>query len=92
MGPYAPILMFAARENELAAEYEHGSVSYGAFTFTMAKRLRRFRRAPTFSNLIKGVRQELKELGYQQTPEVSGPATKLDGQVPVGRWRENGKA
>ncbi|MFT3814802.1 MAG: caspase family protein [Acidovorax sp.] len=87
-GPYLPLLMFAAGQNELAAEYDHGSTAYGAFTFAVAKHLRRLRRAPTFSRLIASVRRELVQLGYQQTPTISGPAAKMQQAVPIFRWRQ----
>lgn len=88
LGPYMPVLIFAARENELAAEYEHGSVSYGAFTFTLTKQLRQYRQIPTFAGLIKDTTKELASLGYHQTPEITGPRDKTGAEVPIGRWRE----
>jgi len=90
-GPYLPLLIFAAGQNELAAEYDHGATAYGAFTFAMAKQLRRSNKPPTFSRLVSGVRKELVQLGYQQTPSASGPSQKLEQVVPMLRWREAGK-
>lgn len=91
-GPYLPLLLFAASQNELAAEYDHGATSYGAFTFAMAKQLRAGRKPPTFTRLVSGVRKELVALGYQQTPSASGPRDKLDAVVPMLRWRDTPRA
>ncbi|MBS0506015.1 MAG: caspase family protein [Proteobacteria bacterium] len=85
-GPYVPLLLFAAEESELAAEYDHGSTAYGAFTFALVKRLRASVKALSFQQLVLGVRQELKALGYHQTPTISGPRIKRDGKVPLARW------
>ena len=85
-GPYVPLLLFAADEQELAAEYDHGSTAYGAFTFTLVKRLRASHRALSFQQLVLGVRRELKDLGYHQTPTISGPKVKREGKLPFGRW------
>jgi phospholipase C len=90
-GPYLPLLVFAAGQNQLAAEYDHGATAYGAFTFAMAKRLRQSRKPPSFATLIAGVRKEMAQLGYQQTPSASGPRDKLDQVIPMLRWRESGK-
>ena len=88
-GPYLPLLVFAAGQNELAAEYDHGATAYGAFTFAMNKQLRqRQARPPSFAKLVAGVRKELLQLGYQQTPTASGPQDKLDQPLPMLRWRE----
>lgn len=87
-GPYVPLLLFAAAEQELASEYDHGSTAYGAFSYVLAKQLRAAKRAPNFSTLLRGVRKELVELGYDQTPQVYGPKDKVDAAVPIGRWRE----
>ncbi|MBS0466103.1 MAG: caspase family protein [Proteobacteria bacterium] len=87
-GPYVPLLLFAADERELAAEYDHGSTAYGAFTFTLVKRLRAAQRPLSFLRLVQGVRQELVALGYHQTPTISGPGLKCKDQVPLGRWTQ----
>jgi hypothetical protein len=86
-GPFMPLLLYAARENELAGEYDHGSVVQGAFTFSLVKQLRAARRAPTFVSLVKSVGKELAALGYAQTPEIAGPSARVNGRVPLGRPR-----
>jgi len=89
-GPYMPVLIYAARQDELAAEYDHGSVAQGAFTFCMVKQLRaKPRNPPTFEGLVKSVRGELLRLGYQQTPEIAGPEIKITQKVPMMRWKTN---
>ena len=87
-GPYAPLLIYAAGEDELAAEYDHGAISYGAFTFALAKRARQPGVAPSFKALVDGVRDELSALGYQQTPQLAGPEAKREAALPIGLWRK----
>ena len=36
-GPYLPVIIEACKEEETAAEYLHGQVSYGAFTFALCQ-------------------------------------------------------
>jgi hypothetical protein len=85
-GPYMPVLVYACKENELAYEYMHGAVSHGAFTFSLAKTLRREvreRRArPTYHDLVRMVRRDLRVLGYDQVPSLAGPREKLALAVP----------
>lgn len=85
LGPYMPVLIYAARQDELAAEYDHGSVAQGAFTFCFVKGLRAARKPPTFGALVKSVRGELAALGYQQNPEIVGPAVRTRERIPLGR-------
>ncbi|MCD5364644.1 caspase family protein, partial [Chromobacterium aquaticum] len=89
-GPYVPLLLFAAGQAELASEYNHGAAAYGAFTFTLAKRLRAAAQPLSFAALIAEVRQELQALGYQQTPTLSGHPDKMAALVPAQRWKQPG--
>jgi phospholipase C len=86
-GPYVPTLVCAASDSQLAAEYDHGAIAYGAFTFCLVKQLRALRRPTTFRRLVQNVNRELRALGYTQTPSVEGPAIKLDKVgMPFGQW------
>jgi metacaspase-1 len=83
-GPYMPLLMYACGEKELASEYEHGSVSYGAFTFVLARTLREMKQGDGRSSLeaaVKDTRTELVRLGYSQTPEMIGSSAKYTARV-----------
>ena len=40
-GPYMPILLEACTENQSAYEYQHGAVSYGAFTYGLCEALKK---------------------------------------------------
>jgi len=85
-GPYMPMLLYACRENELSYEYVHGSVPYGAFTYSLAKTLRRETRrrkraAPTFRELVDLVRDDMRDLGYDQKPAVTGPRAKIAAAI-----------
>jgi metacaspase-1 len=42
-GPFLPVLIYASREEEFSFEYQHGSIAHGAFTYCLAKTLRRDR-------------------------------------------------
>jgi hypothetical protein len=78
-GPYMPLMMFACGEGQLASEYEHGAISYGAFSYVFAKTLREQKsrkKNATLKQLVSLSAAELKYLGYDQTPEMVGPAKK----------------
>ena len=74
-GPYMPIILEACAENQSAYEYQHGSVSYGAFTYALCEGLNRGRKpdkknepAITFEKLIEVAKKRVK-------PVASGPQT-----------------
>ena len=77
-GPYLPVLVYAAREDQLSYEYRHGALAYGAFTYCLAKTLRRDRRLKqpklTFEALVATVGKELAALGYAQQPTLVAPS------------------
>lgn len=84
VGPYLPLIIEACAEDQFSYEYRHGVHSYGAFTFAFAKRLRKAKRI-SFERLVTGTRDELKELGYQQTPQILGPSRITSARVP---WQD----
>ena len=73
-GPYMPIILEACTEKQSAYEYQHGSVSYGAFTYALCESLNMGRapekKAPplTFEMLINATKKRVK-------PVASGPQT-----------------
>ncbi len=73
-GPYMPIILEACAEDQSAYEYQHGSVSYGAFTYALCESLNMGRapekKAPllTFEMLINATKKRVK-------PVASGPQT-----------------
>ncbi len=84
-GPYLPVLLYACRESQLAAEYRHGVTSYGAFTYCLTEMLdgeRQRGRNPDFISLMDGVIVRLKALGYDQVPQCVGPKVVLSAQIP----------
>lgn len=81
VGPYLPLIIEASSEEQFSYEYRHGATSYGAFTYALSKRLRQS--GPiTFKKLVADTRAELAELGYQQTPQILGPAKIMSARVP----------
>ncbi len=86
-GPYMPLLLYACEESEFSYEYQHGNTSYGAFTYSFAKWLRRHRaargRGITFAQLVAKVRKELQTLGYAQHPQLVGPTAWKRAVVPL---------
>ena len=71
---------------EFAHEYEHGPIHHGAFTYSLVKRLRAARRRQqtlSFEQLVRGVRQELQQLGYTQTPQLVAPSAVRGRAVPL---------
>ena len=86
-GPFMPLLLYACGENQLASEYDHGSVAYGAFTFVLAKTMRETRARPSESALetvIKQASDTLATLGYQQKPEFVGASSKYPADTHLG--------
>ena len=86
-GPFMPLMMFACGEGELASEYEHGAISYGAFSYVFAKTLREQnsrRKKATLKQLVGMSAAELARLGYDQTPELVGPSAKYKAGTLVG--------
>ena len=84
-GPFIPILLEACSEEEYSYEYRHGVTSYGAFTYCLANIMRKLRggaKPVTFEELIKAVAQRLKELKYQQTPNLVCPRDKCSHVIP----------
>jgi metacaspase-1 len=86
-GPYMPVIFQACAADELAQEYVHGSVSYGAFTYVTAKVYRETpkRVGRTFHSLIEEAKSQMELIGVNQTPAISGPERILNRQVP---WRK----
>ncbi len=87
-GPYLPVIFQACQESELACEYHHGAVPYGAFTFVTTNILRQHaaqKKTITFASLIKRTNSALKALGYTQTPVLVGPSVKMRKPMP---WKK----
>lgn len=82
-GPFLPVLLEACDEGQLAYEYRHGFISYGAFTYSVAKILRD-RPGATFADLATATSGILKDLGFDQTPQILGPSPILRHAVPGG--------
>lgn len=87
LGPYWPLLLFACGEQELAGEYHHGPIAYGAFTFALVKILRdrgKSGKRIAFGQLVEQTARLLRspDLGFDQTPQAHGPAEKLRAAVP----------
>ncbi|MFJ4255998.1 alkaline phosphatase family protein [Pseudomonas monteilii] len=84
-GPYLPLLLFAAMENQKASEYEAGAASYGAFTYTLVEQLRRARESGNtlrFDELIAHVCRVLADRSPGQTPELVGPRNIRSSPCP----------
>jgi len=86
-GPYMPLLLEACGEKEYSYEYKHGVTSYGAFTYSLTTILRQINRKKkqdkvSFKKLIELISDQLKILGYAQTPQIVGPKSKINETVP----------
>ena len=93
-GPYLPIIIEACQEEELSYEYRDGATSYGAFTYSLAKELRRSRQAgrnPSFRTLVQSTTVRLHALNYEQTPALVGPSRVLGEPVPWVRPSARGR-
>lgn len=92
-GPYLPTILMACGEDQYSFEYRHGVESHGAFTYALNQTLRRhWKSGPTKNEtanilaLVRDVRDKLKRLGYDQTPEVLGPTEVLRTELPYMPW------
>jgi hypothetical protein len=84
-GPYLPIILEACQEQELSYEYRDGATSYGAFTYSLAKELRKSRadeRNPSIRTLVQLTTNRLHALNYEQTPALVGPGRLLGEPIP----------
>jgi metacaspase-1 len=91
LGPYLPILLEACQEQEFSYEYRDGAMSYGAYTYCMAKVLRENRARgvnPSFARLNELVKAKLHRLKYNQTPNLVGATELCARPVP---WARAGK-
>lgn len=89
-GPYMPLMLYAARENEKASEYVVGSNHYGAFTYALVEQLRKSQQEDAtlgFDQLIERVGSVLSARSLGQTPEVVGPSGVRAAVCP---WRISG--
>ena len=80
-GPFIPVIFDACGEDQLSYEYRDGVTAYGAFTFSLIKSLRHRPRS-TFKGLVTHTATTLKDLRYDQTPQIVGPAEVIGTQVP----------
>ncbi|MAE72387.1 MAG: peptidase C14 [Gemmatimonadetes bacterium] len=81
IGPYLPVILEACAEEELAYEYRHGAISYGAFTYSLVSALRR-RENVNFENLVLKAADTIQAMGYSQHPQLLGPARIVKARVP----------
>lgn len=77
-GPYLPVLLQACQEDELASEYRHGNVSYGAFTYALADILRRVASSdlPDLARLEQLVQTRVRQIVGLQRPQIVAPGPR----------------
>lgn len=90
VGPYLPLIIEACGEAQYAYEYRHGVTSYGAFTFCLTSILRQ-EKTLSFRRLVELATERLVRLGYDQKPQILGPARYLDAPVPFATGQGGGK-
>jgi hypothetical protein len=81
LGPFLPLIIEACQEKQFSYEYRHGVTSYGAFTYSMCLELRARKRI-SFDKLVDVTKARLKELKYDQEPQILGPAVVRSARVP----------
>lgn len=85
IGPYLPLIIQACAEHEYAYEYRHGVTSHGAFTYCLTSMLRREMeqgREITFEELVTKAKERLKNLEYDQEPQILGPSSIRLAPIP----------
>lgn len=91
-GPYLPMIYQACGESEFSYEYRHGVTAYGAFTYSLARILRRLGhqgRGISFEALRNQIAEDLADLGYDQTPCLVGPTALRSRTIP---WKGIGSS
>ena len=78
-GPYMPVVLQACEEGSYAYEYHHGAISYGVFSYALAKEFRKAMsqgpRGISFNALRDRVNATMKDLRYDQVCAADGPTT-----------------
>jgi hypothetical protein len=80
-GPYLPVIIEACQEKRLSYEYRDGATSYGAFTYSFVKGLRR-NPTSSFVQAVTRARSTLANLGYRQEPQIIGPSSVVHRPLP----------
>jgi hypothetical protein len=80
LGPFLPLILEACQEKQFSYEYRHGVTSYGAFTYALCLELRRRKRI-SFERLVEVTGEKLRELRYDQKPQILGPKSVTRGKV-----------
>jgi metacaspase-1 len=75
------ILVAACRSDQVAADASIGGDYHGAFTYYLCQALEESACASSYSALIQRVRRLLDENGFDQVPQLEGPAPLL--KLPV---------
>lgn len=86
-GPFTPVVFEACSEDQFAYEYQHGNVSYGAFTYAMCTELAKAtypkRKRLSFRELLANVRDQVPEVATgPQTPQMLCPDERWDECLP----------
>ncbi|HZJ37603.1 MAG TPA: caspase family protein [Chthoniobacterales bacterium] len=81
-GPFMPVILEACEEGAYAYEYHHGAISYGVFTYALAKEFRKaIRKRVSFNVLRDRVNATMKTLHYDQICAVEGPESVCSTQI-----------
>jgi metacaspase-1 len=75
------ILAAACRSDQVAADASIGGDYHGAFTYYLCRALEESACAGSYAALIRRVRRLLAENGFDQVPQLEGPAELLKRQV-----------
>ena len=77
-------MLEACRGDQFSYEYRQGVASYGAFTYSLVHNLRRRGRGgdPSFKKLPTAAGTFLRQLRYNQTPQIVGPKAELEKPIP----------
>ena len=84
-GPFMPLMLLACTEEQFASEYYHGSVSYGAFTYSVTTAMRRLKdrdKKLTYKDLVAESCKVMERCEYEQTPQIVGPRDRQNEVVP----------
>jgi metacaspase-1 len=83
-GPYLPLVLEACRDDQLSYEYTGGATTNGAFTYALAREYRaayRRKKPPSFIELVRKVTTAIKNLGFDESPQLIGPNSLISGPI-----------
>ena len=75
------ILIAGCRSDQSSADADIAGVYHGALTFYLCRAIEDLGYCGTYRAVVTRTRRLLKENGYEQVPQIEGPAALLNGEI-----------